>query len=137
MTPDDSGVALARGQVMMFATALDSAPAYMDSVVAAGYGDVAREIQERVARGDTRGAVGLVPDEMADALTISGSPGNVRRRIESYRAAGLTGVMLNPSAPGGWFPLYEGHFPESAEIPEFDFPGFVQVVDNTIDLLRV
>jgi probable F420-dependent oxidoreductase len=136
VTRDDSGLELAKGQVMMFATALDSAPAYMDSIVAAGFGDVAREIQERVARGDTRGAVELVPDEMADALTISGGPDNVRRRIQSYCDAGLTGVMLNPSVPGGWFPLYEGHFPESAEIPEFDFPGFVRVVDDTIDLLR-
>jgi probable F420-dependent oxidoreductase len=135
VTPDDSGIELAKGQVMMFATALDSAPAYMDSIAAAGYGDVAREIQARVAAGDTRGAVGLVPDEMADALTLSGGPGNVRRRVEEYRAAGLDGVMLNPSAPGGWFPLYEGHFPAGAEIPPFDFPGFVRVVDDTISLL--
>jgi alkanesulfonate monooxygenase SsuD/methylene tetrahydromethanopterin reductase-like flavin-dependent oxidoreductase (luciferase family) len=137
VTRDDSGVELAKGQAMMFATALDSAPAYMDSIVAAGYGDVARAIQERVAAGDTRGAVALVPDEMADALTISGSAENVRRRIAAYREAGLDGVMLNPSAPGGWFPLYEGHFPLEAEVPEFDFPGFVRVVDVTIDLLRV
>jgi probable F420-dependent oxidoreductase len=136
VTPDDSGIELAKGQVMMFSTALDSAPAYMDSIAVAGYGDLAREIQSRVAAGDTRGAIGLVPDEMADALTLSGSPENVLRRIESYREAGLTGVMLNPSAPGGWFPLYEGHFPEGAEIPEFDFPGFLRVVDDTIELLR-
>jgi len=135
VTTDDNGVGLAKGQVMMFATALDSAPAYMDSIVAAGFGDVAAAIQSRVSAGDTRGAVELVPDEMADALTISGSPDNVRRRIGEYRAAGLTGVMLNPSAPGGWFPLYEGHFPVGAEIPEFDFEGLVSTIDNTIDLL--
>ena len=135
VTRDDSGVELAKGQVMMFATALDSAPAYLESVTAAGYRDVAESIQERVAAGDTRGAVALVPDGMADALTISGSPENVRRRIAEYRDAGLTGVMLNPSAPGGWFPLYEGHFPASAEIPAFDFPAFTRVVDDTIELL--
>src|SRR5262249_7838891 len=100
VTRDESGIELAKGQVLMFADALDSAPAYMDSIIAAGYGDVAREIQDRVARGDTRGAVALVPDEMADALTISGNIENVRKRIESYREAGLTGVMLNPSVPG-------------------------------------
>jgi len=135
VTTDDSGVHQAKGQVMMFATALDSAPAYMDSIVAAGFGHVAEEIQSRVAAGDTRGAAELVSDEMADALTISGSPDNVRRRISEYEAAGITGVMLNPSVPGGWFPLYEGHFPPGAEIPEFDFHGLVRTIDNTVALL--
>ena len=135
VTRDDSGVELAKGQVMMFATALDSAPAYAESVTAAGFGDAAEEIRALVAAGDMRGAVRAVPDEMADALTLSGSPHNVRARIDAYRAAGMTGVMLNPSPPGGWFPLYEGHFPVDTEVPAFDFPAFLGVLDNTIGLL--
>ncbi len=135
VTPDDSGIEGIRGQVMMFATALDSAPAYADSIAAAGFADVARAIQERVAAGDLRGAVGLVPDEMADALTLAGSPDHVRARIAAYRDAGLTQVLVNPSAPDVWFPLYEGHFPvESlASLPPFDFPRFLRVFDDTID----
>jgi probable F420-dependent oxidoreductase len=136
LTRDDSGVELAKGQVMMFATALDSAPAYADSIAAAGYADVAEEIRARVAAGDLRGAVAAVPDEMADALTISGGPERVRSRVAAYRDAGLTGVMLNPSPPGGYFPLYEGHFPAGAELPEFDFPAFVRGLDDTIELLH-
>lgn len=134
VTQDDSGIQGIKGQVMMFATALDSAPAYADSIAAAGFGDVAGEIRERVAAGDLRGAVALVPDEMADALTIAGSPEHVRGRIAAYREAGLTQVVLNPSAPDVWFPLYEGHFPvESlATLPPFDFPRFLQVFDDTI-----
>jgi alkanesulfonate monooxygenase SsuD/methylene tetrahydromethanopterin reductase-like flavin-dependent oxidoreductase (luciferase family) len=135
LTRDDSGVELAKGQVMMFATALDSAPAYADSIAAAGYGDVAEEVRARVSAGDLPGAVASLPDEMADALTISGSPERVRSRIEAYREAGLTGVMLNPSPPGGYFPLYEGHFPAGAELPPFDFPAFVRGLDDTIELL--
>jgi probable F420-dependent oxidoreductase len=135
VTRDDSGIELAKGQVMMFATALDSAPAYADSIAAAGFGDTAQEIRALVAAGDLRAAVEAVPDAMADALTLSGDPDHVRQRIDAYRAVGLTGVMLNPSPPGGWFPLYEGHFPANAELPPFDFPGFVGVVDNTLDLL--
>jgi probable F420-dependent oxidoreductase len=135
VTPDESGIELAKGQVMMFATALDSAPAYLDSIRAAGYGDVAVEIGERVRAADPEGALALVSDEMADALTISGSPENARRRIDAYRQAGLTGVMLNPSPPGGWFPLYEGHFPDEmlARMPPFDFPGFMRVLDTTLE----
>ena len=137
VTRDDSGIELAKGQVMMFATALDSAPAYLESVRAAGYADAAREIGERVRAGDVRGALAAVSDEMADALTISGSPENARRRIDAYRAAGLSGVMLNPSPPGGWFPLYEGHFPDAmlTRMPQFDFPGFIRVLEVTVEAL--
>jgi len=135
VTRDDSGIELVKGQVMMFATALDSAPAYAESVRAASYGSQMEEIQERVASGDLAGAVAAVPDEMANALTMAGSAENVRGRIQAYLDAGLTGVMLNPSPPGGYFPLYEGHFPESATLPPFDFPGFVGTLDATVELL--
>ncbi len=135
VTRDDSGVELVKGQVMMFATALDSAPAYAESIRAAGFADEMAEIQERVRAGDLTGAVQAVPDEMANALTLAGSGDQVRRRIDDYRAAGLTGVMLNPSPPGGYFPLYEGHFPQGAELPAFDFPGFMGTLDATVELL--
>lgn len=135
VTRDESGIELVKGQVVMFATALGSAPAYADSIAAAGFTDAMREIQARVARGNMRGALAAVSDEMADALTLSGSPDHVRRRISAYREAGLTGVMLNPSPPGGYFPLYEGHFPPEVELPPFDFPRFLSVVEDTIELL--
>lgn len=134
VTPDDSGLEQIKGQVMMFATAKSSSPEYASSFAAAGY-DVG-EIQERVDAGDIEGALGLVTDEMADALTIAGSPDNVRRRIEEYRDAGLTTVALNPSPPDVWFPLYQGHFPDSAlpKIPEFSFPAYLDVIDSTLEL---
>ncbi len=134
VTPDDSGISLARGQVLMFATALESAPAYADSVIAAGFGDAARELRERVAAGDAAGALAAIPDEMVDALTLSGSPENVRSRIAELRAAGLDGVHLNPCPPGAWFPLYEGHLARVPG-PELDFPAFLEVVGDTIRLI--
>jgi alkanesulfonate monooxygenase SsuD/methylene tetrahydromethanopterin reductase-like flavin-dependent oxidoreductase (luciferase family) len=136
VTPDDSGLEQIKGQVMMFATAGSSSPEYATSFAAAGY-DVA-PIQERVDAGDIDGALGLVTDEMADAMTIAGSPENVRRRIAEYRDAGLTTIGLNPSPPNGWFPLYQGHFPDSAlaQIPEFSFPDYLGVIDSTLDLAR-
>ena len=134
VTPDDAGLEQIKGQVMMFATAKSSSPEYASSFAAAGY-DVT-PIQERVDAGDVDGALGLVTDEMADALTIAGSPDNVRRRIAEYRDAGLTTVALNPSPPGVWFPLYQGHFPDGAlaQIPEFSFPAYLGVIDATLDL---
>jgi probable F420-dependent oxidoreductase len=134
VTPDDSGLEQIKGQVLMFATAKSSSPEYAASFAAAGH-DVA-PIQERVDAGDVDGALGLVTDEMADALTIAGSPDHVRKRIDEYRDAGLTTVALNPSPPDVWFPLYQGHFPDSAlaKIPEFSFPAYLGVIDATLDL---
>jgi alkanesulfonate monooxygenase SsuD/methylene tetrahydromethanopterin reductase-like flavin-dependent oxidoreductase (luciferase family) len=134
VTPDESGLEQIKGQVMMFATAGSSSPEYATSFAAAGHDVV--PIQERVDAGDVDGALGLVTDEMADAMTIAGSPGRVQRRIDEYRDAGLTTVALNPSPPDVWFPLYPGHFPDSAlaKIPEFSFPAYLGVIDATLDL---
>jgi probable F420-dependent oxidoreductase len=134
ITPDDSGLRQIKGQVMMFATAGSSSPEYASSFAAAGY-DVA-EIQERVDASDVEGALALVTDEMANALTIAGSRENVRHRIEEYREAGLTSIALNPAAPDAWFPLYQGHFPDAAleQIPPFSFESYLRVVEATLDL---
>ncbi len=137
VTRDDSGIELAKGQVMMYATALGSTPAYLESARAAGFGPEAEAIGERVRAGDLHGAVGLVSDEMSAAMVMAGSVERVRGRIDAYRAAGLTGVHVLPSPPGGYFPLYEGHFPvESlAQLPAFDFPAFVRTFDDAVELL--
>lgn len=137
VTHDDSGLERAKGQVMMFATALDSAPAYLESIRAAGFGDVAEAIGERVRAGDLRGAVALVPDEMTAATVMAGSADRIRARIDAYRAAGLTGVHLLPAPPGGYYPLYDGHFPAEslAQLPEFDFPALIGSFSNAVELL--
>ena len=134
VTPDESGLQQVKGQVMMFATAGSSSPEYASSFAAAGF-DVA-PIQERVDAADIDGALGLVSDEMADAMTIAGSAEHVRQRIDDYRDAGLTTIALNPSPPDVWFPLYQGHFPDSAlaRIPQFSFPAYLGVIDATLDL---
>src|SRR6476620_4199935 len=81
VTDDDSGVELAKGQAMMYATALGSAPAYLESARAAGFGADAEAIGELVGAGDLRAAVARVPDEMVDALVLAGSAERVRGRI--------------------------------------------------------
>ena len=134
VTRDDSGLGLARGQVLMFSTALESAPSYADSVAAAGFGDVAVEIRARAGAGDADGALAAISDEMVDALTLSGSPEHVRRRIDELRSAGLATVCLNPCPPGAWFPLYEGHL-AAVPGPAPDIPAFLQVIGDTIELV--
>jgi hypothetical protein len=72
---------------------------------------------------------------MADALTISGRPGNAWKRIQAFREAGLTTIALNPSPPGTYFPLHAGHFPESVRFPPFSFPAYRRVIADVISLM--
>jgi alkanesulfonate monooxygenase SsuD/methylene tetrahydromethanopterin reductase-like flavin-dependent oxidoreductase (luciferase family) len=137
ITADDSGLELAKGQAMMYATALGSAPAYLESARAAGFGDAAEEIGAHVRAGDLRGAVARVPDGMVDAMLMAGSVERVRARIAAYREAGLSAVHVLPSPPGGYYPLYEDHFPVEAlsQLPPFDFEALVGSFENAIRLL--
>jgi alkanesulfonate monooxygenase SsuD/methylene tetrahydromethanopterin reductase-like flavin-dependent oxidoreductase (luciferase family) len=132
-TRDMSGLGQAKGQVVMFATAVESSRSYQTSIAAAGFEAEMREIAERVAKADIAGAIAAVPDEMADALTLSGSPDHIAGRVEAYRDAGATTIVLNPSAPNAWFPLYERHFPDAVTPPEFDFPAYLGVIETTIE----
>jgi hypothetical protein len=90
-----------------------------------------------VRAGDLRGAVALVSDEMTAAMVLAGSAERIRARIDGYRAAGLTGVHLLPSPPGGYYPLYEGHFPVDSlsQLPEFDFPALIGSFSDAVELL--
>ena len=135
ITDDDSGLQLNKGQVVMFATAMGSSPYYAESVARAGFGNELKRIQELVAKKDARGAVQAVSDEMADTFTISGKVEHARARIAAYRKAGATAMALNPSPPGVYFPLFQGHFPEGTELPPFDFPAYVNSIKKILDTM--
>ncbi len=134
-TEDSSGLEQVKGQVLMFATASSSSPFYAESFAAAGFGDLVEEVRKRVAAGDADGALAAIPDEAADAMTVSGSPDDVRRRVDELRAAGVQTVAVNPSPPGIWYPLYRGHFPESFPMREFSFPAYLGQMDDTLRLI--
>lgn len=124
-----------KGQIVMFATALGSSPGYAVSIEAAGFGEIGTEIRERVAAEDIVGALAAVTPEMADAMTIVGTAEHARARVDAYFDAGATSVVLNPSAPSLYYPLYEGHFPAATYFPEFDFPAYVGVIEGTISAM--
>jgi probable F420-dependent oxidoreductase len=121
-----------RGQVLMFATAGGSSPEYAKSFAAAGFAAEVGEIAARFEAGDVPGALDVVTEEMADAVTIAGPPGHVRERLEAYREAGLGTIGLNPAPPDVFFPLYEGHFPDGAAFPEFSFPAYLAAFDGVL-----
>ena len=128
----ESSVEELRGQVVMFATALGSSPAYATSIEAAGFGAEGEEIRERVKAADIPGALAAVTPEMVDALTISGTVDNALSRLAAYSSAGATSLVLNPAAPNAMYPLYSDHLPDDGQYPEFDFPAYLEVVSRTI-----
>ncbi|MGH9579447.1 MAG: LLM class flavin-dependent oxidoreductase, partial [Terriglobales bacterium] len=135
VTKDDRGLEQVKGTVLMFATARGSSAFFSESISQAGFAAQGEEIQERVARKDMKGALQVVSDEMAAALTLAGSEQRVLERVRAYREAGANSVVLNPFPPDTYFPLFQGHFPEGAECPPFSFPAFLEAINSAIEFV--
>ena len=132
---DGSGIEDAKGQVLMFATAASSSPFYAESFAAAGYGDLVAELRERVGALDADGAIAAIPDEAVAAMTVSGTPDEIQSRVDELRGAGVRTVAVNPSPPGLWYPLYQGHFPDGFPMREFSFPAYLGQMDDALRLI--
>ena len=132
---DGSGIEDAKGQVLMFATAASSSPFYAKSFAAAGYGDLVADLRERVGALDADGAIAAIPDEVVAAMTVSGTPDEIQSRVDELRGAGVRTVAVNPSPPGLWYPLYQGHFPDGFPMREFSFPAYLGQMDDALRLI--
>ena len=66
-----------------------------------GFGDEARRVQAAFRQGDIAGMIEAVPDEMVDALTISGTPDRAREKLAAYEGL-VDAVKL--SAPTHFVP---------------------------------
>jgi probable F420-dependent oxidoreductase len=75
-------------------------PRYNRLLAEAGFPDAARAIQAAWQAGDRAGAARAVPDAMAAAVGLVGTPAECRARIEEYRAAGLALPIISPRARG-------------------------------------
>lgn len=60
----------------------------------AGYADAAAKIQELWLSGRQKEAVMAVPDELADALSITGTPENIRLRLGAWKKSPATTLMI-------------------------------------------
>ena len=116
-------------------SAVNSSPFYSESFAAAGYADLVAEVRERVSVLDADGAIAAIPDEAVEAMTVSGTPEQIRGRIDELRAAGVRTVAVNPSPPGLWYPLYQGHFPDGFPMREFSFPAYLGQMDDALRLI--
>jgi probable F420-dependent oxidoreductase len=72
---------------------------YEPFFAAHGFGDVAKQLQEGVKRGDYLGVAKLVPDEMAQTFVVCGTADEVRKRIEPAWAV-VDSMTLAPPAYG-------------------------------------
>ena len=89
VTEDDSAFDLNRGQVMQFATAEKSSPAYAECAASAGFADELKLVKEKISVRDFAGALAAIPLEMVDALTLSGSADHIHERVRAYHEAGV------------------------------------------------
>ena len=75
---------------------------YNDAFKRAGYTDAALEVQRLWLDGKRDAAAARVPDELAVKVNLLGTEAMVRERIQTYRAAGITTLRVDPggTTPG-------------------------------------
>jgi F420-dependent oxidoreductase-like protein len=71
---------------------------YNQLVTRYGYGDAAREVQDLYLSGKQAEAMGKVPAELIDKVSLCGPKQAVRERLAVYRAAGVGTLLVSPVA---------------------------------------
>jgi F420-dependent oxidoreductase-like protein len=69
---------------------------YNQLVTRYGYADEASEIQDLYLDGKKNEAAALIPDELLDLTNLCGDEGWVRERIQAYKEAGVTNLVVTP-----------------------------------------
>ncbi len=80
----------ARGVAKFAIAAYMTVPVYRAFHEWLGRTEVLQPMWDAWAAGDRKAAVAAVPDSVADALVVHGSPEECREKIEAYAAAGVT-----------------------------------------------
>jgi len=70
---------------------------YNDAFKRAGYEDVAVEVQRLWMDGRREEAAARVPDELVLKTNLLGTEAMVRKRLETYRQAGITTLRVEPA----------------------------------------
>lgn len=97
----DRAAALPRARYDLFSYAV--VDTYARSFARAGFGEAVRAIRAAHQSGDRAGALAAVPEEMVDAINVTGDPALVAATIAAYRKAGVEVPVVFPltwGAPG-------------------------------------
>ena len=68
---------------------------YADAVTRYGYGEAVEQIQSAYLSGDRQGAMAAIPDALVDELNLIGTKDQVRDRLDVFRDAGVTTLLVN------------------------------------------
>ena len=90
----DRAAAAPRARYDLFSYAV--VDAYASSFTRAGYGDAIKAIRAAHLAGDRAGALAAIPDEMVDAIEVTGDEAPVRDTISAYRRAGVDIPVVFP-----------------------------------------
>ena len=80
-----------------------------------GWEQVADEIREAWARGDVDGMVDAIPEEMVDALAVTGPADEARERLAATAGPGYDEVLLYPPSFGPAAERFEENFSATIE----------------------
>jgi probable F420-dependent oxidoreductase len=75
-------------------------PRYNRLMAESGFAEAAAIIKRVWDSGDRAAAVRAVPDALVDAISVAGTPADVRARVAAYRAAGLALPIISPRVGG-------------------------------------
>ena len=90
----DRAAAAPRARYDLFSYAV--VDAYASSFTRAGYGDAIQAIRAAHLAGDRAGALAAIPDEMVDAIDVTGDEALVRDTISAYQRAGVDIPVVFP-----------------------------------------
>jgi alkanesulfonate monooxygenase SsuD/methylene tetrahydromethanopterin reductase-like flavin-dependent oxidoreductase (luciferase family) len=90
--PADEGLGVARFLFAGYATV----PVYEAFFRALGWGAALDPMVESWRAGDRKGAAALAPEELLRQIFVFGRPEEMRERLESFAAAGITTLCLMP-----------------------------------------
>jgi probable F420-dependent oxidoreductase len=75
-------------------------PRYNRLMAESGFPEVAQAIKAAWDRGGQEAAVQVVPDELIDAISVTGRPVECRERVEAYRRSGIALPIISPRPTG-------------------------------------
>jgi probable F420-dependent oxidoreductase len=90
----DRAAAAPRARYDLFSYAV--VDSYARSFTRAGYGDAIQAIRAAHLAGDRAGALAAIPDEMVDAIDVTGDEALARDTISAYRRAGVDIPVVFP-----------------------------------------
>jgi probable F420-dependent oxidoreductase len=90
----DRAAAAAQARYDLFSYAV--VDAYARGFTRAGFGHAVHDIRAAHEAGDRAGALAAVPDEMVDAINVTGDPALIATTIGAYRRAGVDVPVIFP-----------------------------------------